>query len=151
MIILLLKVVVGAAVFLSALIALTLAYSYRERTISRTRMRRLTSPATSLINGDFRETVKTAEGIGTQQAVLRGYGQIRRALASRPSMRERNGLTERENIQVAKTFPTLKPVSDKLERIYCTYERARFGSYSIGNEEFKSFLIDLQEVSRKIR
>ena len=151
MIILLLKVVVGAAVFLSALIALTLAYSYRERTISRSRMRRLTSPATNLINGDFRETVKTAEGIGTQQAVLRGYGQMRRALASRPSVQERNGLTERENIQVAKTFPTLKPVSDKLERVYMTYERARFGSYSIGNEEFQSFLRDLQEVSRKIR
>jgi hypothetical protein len=147
----LLKVVVGAAIFLSTLVAVTLAYSYRERTISRSRMRRLTSPAASLINGDFRETVKTAEGIGSQQAVLRGYGQMRRALASRPSIRERNGLTERENIQVAKTFPNLKPVSDKLERIYRTYERARFGSYAIGNDEFQSFLGDLQEVSRRIR
>jgi hypothetical protein len=151
MIILLLKVVVGAGVFLSALIAVTLAYSYRERMIRGSRVRRLTSPGVSLIDGDFRETAKTAEGIGTQQAVLRGYAQMRRALASRPSVRERSGLTERENIQVAKTSPTLKPISDKLERIYRTYERARFGSYSIGNEEFQSFLIDLQEVSRKIR
>lgn len=122
MIILMLKVVVGAAVFLGALIVVTLTYSYRERTVSRSRMRRFTFPAASVINGDFRETVKTVEGIGTQQAVLRGYGQIRRALAARPSIRQRNGLTERENIQVAKTFPSLKPVRDQLERIYRTYE-----------------------------
>lgn len=94
--------------------------------------------------------MKLIGSIGTRQAIVQSYGKVRSALVSVIGLEEEKDRTEREIMQGIKRSPPFKSSEDKLERIYGTYERVRFGSHMIINDEVELFLRDLRDVYTKL-
>ena len=149
MIIEILKLLVAVAVFLAIVIAAGFGYSHYEKGA-----RKKKTDAGSIDEGigvGFGQTSHSMTNIGPRQMIVQSYGQVRNILVLKASLGGRKELTEREIVDAAKVVPHMRIVSEKLERTYKAYERARFGSHPITTEEFESFQRELREVSAKIQ
>lgn len=142
-----LKLLVAIAIFLGVVIAAGLGYSHREKVI----LEQTVGVAQNEEGAGFGGVEISNSNVGTRQMAVRGYGKVRNIIVFKASLGGRKELTEREIVDAAKKTPILRSVGDRLERTYRTYERVRFGSHHLTNEECESFLRELQEVSARIQ
>jgi len=141
---LVLQVTAGVAILLGLVIAVELGWLLHERKIDRAEVR---SPNIIAKEREgFDETLRSIGSLGTPQAVIYGYREVKKSLVSAVGLEEKKDRTEREIVQEIKGIPSLKPMQYELERIYRTYERVRFGSHGVSKEEVELFLGDLREI-----
>lgn len=83
--------------------------------------------------------------LGATGTVIQNYGELKSIISSGL---EEDTLTEREIIERLGAVSRLTSARNLLERVYETYERAKFGTRGITGQEFESFADDLDGIIR---
>ena len=146
MIVILLEIITGIAILLGAAIAVASGYLFYQNKIIRSAD--FVGPPKVPPNVDERmdRIVDLIDKFGSQKGLVESYFQLKNDAVSFLDLGVSKNLTEREIIQALKAGRHLKPVENSLERIYRTYERARFGSHALATGEFDLLLEDVRLV-----
>lgn len=146
LIVILLEIVSGIAILLGAGIAAASGYLiYRNK---RGRSANFASAFKVFPKVDERmdRIGKLIGMVGSRDGLIESYFQLKNDAVSLLDLAVSKDLTEREVIRSLKASSILTPVKNSLERIYATYERARFGFHQIAKGDIDLLLDDVRQV-----
>ncbi len=154
MISIILQAVTIAAILLGLTVVagLVVAFHSKRRQISENHLGHRAGARTLLAhNQGIEAVVGMIDNYGIPKVVLQSYWEVKDALVSLLHLEERKDQTEREIMRRIMATPSVEPARGKLERIYQTYERVRFGVESISTNDFQLFFADLRQIFDNLR
>jgi hypothetical protein len=148
MIVYLVQVMAGLVVVFGGILGVGLLVSYRQKRAARSGRAKKprAKPRTSTRAEMLLTSIKgMLNGQGRAKGVVDGYGVVRAEIEGREQASQ-SGNTEREFVEVLLRRSAYASVTNSLERLYHSYEKARFGNKVLESAELDQFLEDARVI-----